>query len=118
MSYDIGIKVKVENKPIYVRVSEYDANITWNVRELIKQSSGWEIKNCDSNGLAIKWIKKIHKGIEELTNNPEKYKQYESPNGWGTVDDTLGFYKNCVRMFENFMLFHEELADIAVVWVD
>lgn len=119
MSYDISIKVKVENKPVYVPVpNNYEPNITWNVTELIKQSSGWEIKNCDSNGLATEWIKYIHKGINELTENPQKYKQYEASNGWGTVEDTLSFYKHCVRMFEDFMLFYEELADVAVVWVD
>lgn len=118
MSYCIDIRVKVENKPKYVCLhNEYDPNITWNVRELIKQSSGWEIENEASNGLVTEWIKKIDKGIEELTNNPDKYKQYEATNGWGTVESTLGFYNMCRKMFENFMLWNEELSDVAVVWV-
>lgn len=118
MSYDVGIRVKVENKPVYVSVSNYDPNITWNVKELIYQSSGWEIKNCASNGLAIEWIKKIQKGIKELTKNPEKYRQYEASNGWGTVEGTLSFYRHCIEMFDDFMLYYEELSDVAVVWVD
>lgn len=117
MSYRVEIRVKIENKERYIAVSDYDANITYNVRELIYQSSDWKIKNCESNGLAIDWIKKIHKGIKELTENPEEYRQYEASNGWGTVEGTLRFYKDCVLMFEDFMLCYEDLVDVAVVWV-
>ena len=119
MSYDVSFRVKVEKKDIYIGVSGYygEPNITWNVRELIKQSSGWEIKNCDSNGSIFEWANKIKKGIAELETSPEKYKQYESPNGWGTVEGTLSFYRDCLKMFDEFIKWEEELADVAVVWV-
>ncbi len=52
MSYDISFKVKVEGlEDIYVRVGECDANITWNVREMIVKSTGLEWRNCKNNGL-------------------------------------------------------------------
>lgn len=118
MSYDVSFRVKVQDKPIYTNLAYVNsANITWNVRELILKSSGWDIKNCDNNGLATEWIKKINKGIEELTNNPNEYRQYEASNGWGTVEGTLGFYKICRGMFEELMVYHEDLIDVAVVWV-
>lgn len=117
MSYDVSFKVKVENSPIYITVSDSE-NITWNVRELIYQSSGWKIKNEDSNGKILTWIEKIEKGIKELTFYPEKYKKYESPNGWGTIAGTLRFYKRCLEIFNDFVLWHKDLIDIAVVWVE
>jgi len=92
MSYDISLKVKVEGVDKYVECAE-GGNTTWNVRTLIEKSSGWSIQNCDNNGTAEALGKLIEKGICELENNPEQYKQYEAPNGWGTVESTLHFYK-------------------------
>ena len=52
MSYDISFKVKVEGlEDTYVSVGECDANITWNVREMIVKSTGLEWKNEQNNGL-------------------------------------------------------------------
>ena len=116
MSYDISFRVKVEGKPVYVDVID-GPNITWNVKELILHSSGWDIKNCDNNGPIFDWIKKIRFGFHELHKHPEKYRKYEASNGWGTVEDTLKFYNECMDMFEDFMRYNEELHDIAVVWV-
>ena len=92
MSYDISLKVKVEGIDKYVEVAD-GGNITWNVRELIEQASGWEIDNEANNGLAEHIGVLIAKGIHELETNPEKYKEYEAPNGWGTVDGTLHFFR-------------------------
>lgn len=122
MSYDISLKVKVQDKPVYVQVTD-EVNITYNVHELIKQSSGWEIKNNDNNGNIFEWVEKIKHGIKELETHPELYKQYEARNGWGTVEDTLHFYYQCLDMFEEFLEWHgqgdeDDLTDVTVVWVD
>ena len=46
MSYDISFKVKVEGlEDRYVYVGECDANITWNLREMIEKSTGLEWLN-------------------------------------------------------------------------
>lgn len=117
MSYDIGIRVKVEGLDEYVEVSEIGPNITWNVRELIKQSSGWDIENEASNGPVLPWLEKIIHGLKELETKPLRYKQYESPNGWGTVRGTIGFYRTCIEMVEEFMRDYERLLPVAVIWV-
>ncbi len=123
MSYDVSIKVKVQDKPIYVSLGVGNANITWNVRELIKQSSGWEIKNCASNGSVLEWAEKIEHGKSELERNPKKYKQYEAKNGWGTIDGVLHFYNDCLDMVKWFKWGYgngdeNDLTDCAVVWVE
>ena len=91
MSYDVSIRVKVENADYFLAVplDTDGANVTWNVRELILQSSGWDIKNEDSNGFAIDLYPKILEGIRNLVTNPDAYMAYESPNGWGTIKGTL-----------------------------
>ena len=78
MSYDISFKIKGEGlEDTYVRVGECDANITWNVREMIVKSTGLEWKNEQNNGLCKDVIPYIANGYAELTKHPEKY---------GTVD--------------------------------
>ena len=77
MSYDINFCIREKNTNELIRIGG-EANITWNVRELIKQSSGWVIKNEETNGLAKDLMPLILKGIEELSTYPEKYKQYDS----------------------------------------
>lgn len=83
MSYDISFKVKVEGIDEYVEVGDVDANITWNVGEMIRKSTGLEWKNEANNGLCRDVMVSIAKGYAELTAFPEKYKQYEAANGWG-----------------------------------
>lgn len=117
ISYDVSIRLPVgglDGK--YVEVSHL-GNITWNVRELIKWSSGWNIKNEDSNGDVLPWIKMIEHGISELENHPDKYKKYEASNGWGTVSGTLNFYHRCFDEASDWISFNEDLLPAAVIWV-
>lgn len=117
MSYDVSIKLPIRGATDkWIEVADL-GNITWNVRELILQSSGWAIKNEASNGDVLSWLKLISKGIQELQNAPEKYRQYESPNGWGTVNGTLNFYRNCYDNAMEWLRYNEELLPYAVIWV-
>lgn len=118
MSYSVSIKAKLEGVDRYIQVSADSCNITWNLREMIQASSGWDIQNEASNGPVLDWYEKICKGLEELKNNPEQYKQYESPNGWGKISSTRFFYMKCKEMVEDFMRWNEDLLPVAVVWVD
>ena len=92
-------------------------NITWNVRELIKQSSGWDIKNEDSNGDVLAWMGLIEDRILELESRPEEYEKYESPNGCGTIRETISFYNCCLDNSINWIRQNEDLLPVAVIWV-
>ena len=103
MSYDIELKAKVEGLDKYVWIGDSDSlNITWNVHELVLQSSGWDIMNNKNNGKAADIGKLIEKGIMELESRPKFYKKYEAPNGWGTIESTLKFYKNLLGGCKEF----------------
>lgn len=118
MSYDIRFKVKVEGTDIYVPVGNCEANTTWNVRKMIVESTGLEWKNNDNNGLCVDVIPKIKHGYEELLNHPEKYRQYNSPNGWGTVETTIGFFKCILDDWNDFVMLYKKLAPHATFWIE
>ena len=117
MSYDISFRVKVEGVDAYVDVGECSANITWNVREMIKASTGLPWLNEENNGLCIDVIPKIVDGYKELLFHPKKYKQYEAKNGWGTVGGTTNFFKQIINDWESFCSDYPELVPVATFWI-
>ena len=120
MSYDVHFCVREKHTDELITIGE-SYNITWNVRELIKQSSGWDIKNEASNGLAKDLIPMLIKGRSELQINSEKYKQYESPNGWGTAAGTMRFYNNLINEWECLTEFdwrYGKVKDYIEIYVD
>lgn len=119
MSYDISFKVKVEGVNAYVIVGDCEANTTWNAREMIMQSTGLEWRNRDNNGFCNDVILYIERGLHELTAHPEKYKKYESANGWGTVEGTKRFFEEIIKAWRDFKLWEDKaLVDVATFWIE
>lgn len=118
MSYDISFKVKVEGADVYVDVGNCDANITWNLRQMIVKSTGLEWKNGDNNGYCVDVIPHIERGLAELSLAPEKYKQYEAPNGWGTIEGCKRFFQDILDAWHEFKKYQEyELVNLATFWI-
>lgn len=119
MSYDITFKVKAEGTDLYVPVGDCDANITWNVRDIITKSTGLPWLNEANNGYCKDVIPYIEKGLIELRRNPKKYKQYEPANGWGSVDSTINFFKRVLDDWDKFRKEEgDELAGVTTFWVE
>lgn len=118
MSYDISFKVKVDGVDAYVPVGACDANITWNVRKIIEKSTGLEWKNCQNNGLCVDVIPKIEAGLRTLEQNPDSFKEYEEPNGWGTVKETAQFFRNILNDWNDFQQWYEELVPVTTFWIE
>lgn len=53
-------------------------------------------------------IPDIEKGLKDLKERPEHYKQFDSPNGWGT-------YENFVPFVEEYLYFLKEYPDAKVI---
>jgi hypothetical protein len=120
MSYDIHFCIREKNTDELITIGE-SYNITWNVRELIKQSSGWNIKNEDTNGFAKDLIPMLERGKHELYMFPEKFKQYESPNGWGTIEGVKHLYRNLIKEWEELIdeySRYKKLAPYIEIYVD
>ena len=121
MSYDISWKVKVEGLPdTYVRVGECDANITWNLKDMIVESTGLEWKNEANNGLCKDVIPYIAEGYAELTKYPEKYKCYEADNGWGTINGCKQFFLQIMNDWDAFCQDYctRDLVDVVYFFIE
>lgn len=119
MSYDIRFKVKVEGIDRYIAVGDCDANTTWNVRKMIEVATGLPWINCANNGYCKDIIPSIEKGYGELTRYPQKYKQYEASNGWGTVETTAHFFKRIIEAWDQFSKWEDaELVNITTFWIE
>lgn len=114
MSYDIYFKIKPADCELYVEI-RHASNITWNLREMIVRSTGLEWRNEENNGLVKDVIPHIQKGLAELVNHPEKYKKYESPNGWGTIKGCKRFFSEIINAYEELP---PELKKIATFWIE
>ncbi len=117
MSYDISFKAKAEGTDTYITVGDCDANITWNVSEMIRVSTGleWRRKN---NGLCSEVIPCIARGYVELLTYPEKYRQYEASNGWGTVEGTKQVFSYILDAWGKLKESDPELARVATFWIE
>lgn len=86
MSYDIDII----NKISLVSYDISTSSITYNVREMLIQAFEHEDGIYSIDNLNTKdAIVKVAKACYNIAANVDAYKEYESPNGWGTVDTTL-----------------------------
>ena len=103
MSYDISFRVQVHNTQSYINLNACDANTTWNLRNMIKESTGLEWINNQNNGFCEFIIPKIQQGLEELSKYPEKYKQYEDPDGWGTVAQCIHFFNWIINDWNDYV---------------
>lgn len=119
MSYDISFKVKVEGSDKQVPVGDCLANTTWNLREMIVQSTGLEWINEADNGACVDVIPKIRHGLQELTMRPEEYKQYESPNGWGTINGCKEFFTIILTDWDyTVRMVPDDIIPLIRFWID
>lgn len=118
MSYDIAFRVKAEGADRWLEVGDCDANITWNVREIITRSTGLAWRNEENNGLCSEVIPRIEAGLRELERFPERYRPYEAENGWGTVEGTRHFFRRILSAWEKLKRDDPELAGLAAFWVE
>ncbi len=70
----------------------YNINITHNLTDMASALNIYELL-WHGHGVekAVDLIAPLTDAIHELHADPERYAQYESPNGWGTVDQFLDF---------------------------
>lgn len=115
---DISFKVKVEGVDKYVRIGRCNASITWNVRKIIELSTDLPWENEANNGLCKDIIPHIRRGFYELSENREDYIQYEDPNGWGTVSDTIRFFLRILDAWNSFCETYPELIDVVTFWIE
>ena len=119
MSYSVTLKVKIDGTNKYATVECLDASTTYNVCEMIQKSTGLNWHSGGTNlGLAKDVINKITDGMHELMIYSGKYKKYESPNGWGTVDSTIDFFDKIIEEWDDFRNWNKDIVDYVYLWVN
>lgn len=121
MGYDISFKCKIEGLPDrYITVGDCTANITWNIKEMIRKSTNLEWKNEANNGLCKDVLPHIADGLAELVKYPEKYKQYEAKNGYGTIEGCKHFFSLLISEWITFCEDSQtkDLADVTYFWIE
>ena len=98
MSYDIRFGVKVEGMNGYIAVIDEPeiSDPTYNLRDMFVACMDWDYKQGEWYNCADA-IPKFERGVNELSINPQKYRKYDSPNGWGTVSSALSALQSVVE---------------------
>lgn len=90
MSYDVSFKAKLEGTDQWVYVGADWINHTYNTAAMIKEVCGSYPSDWDGRKCADMYPI-IAQGAALLRDNPQRYRQFEPSNGWGTVETTLDF---------------------------
>jgi hypothetical protein len=78
----------------------YTANITHNLNEMADAAGIYKhLWRPDEIGITKAWqlIEQLRDGLDRLKSNPEHYKQFDSPNGWGTYESFVPFVEKYLQ---------------------
>lgn len=81
------------------------ANITHNLAEMADKAGIYEaLWRPEEIGIkrAQELIPILEEGLRELKANPEYYKQFNSPNGWGKYESLVKFCEEYLEACKNF----------------
>jgi hypothetical protein len=76
--------------------SVFDANITHNLANMADKAGLYEyLWGVEDDGYnASQLIVPLSKGIQSMRDNPEYYKQFNAPNGWGEYEGFIHWLEN------------------------
>ena len=95
MSLDISLKATIETYVV-------DTNITHNLTGMWKEAGIYSALYESKGKTAKEVLPSLEKGLHLMKNEPERFKQYDSPNGWGTYKDALPWLSELVAEFKRF----------------
>jgi len=118
MSLDLSLYTKKpgclhcnrEEETTYV----FDANITSNLGRMADALGIYEcLWHPEENNIkfAHQLIKPLTKAICEMKKEPELYKKYDAPNGWGTYKDFLPWLE---RLLETSCKFPDSIIEVNI----
>jgi len=87
MSLDIRL-----NKPAIEETTVFDANITHNLGKMASEANIYGILwRPEENDITHAWqlIEPLRLAIDEMKDDPNRFKKHDADNGWGTYKDFL-----------------------------
>ncbi len=97
MSYDVSLYRKGLVDTDYAVYYDYTDNLTYNVKEMIDNAFGKDCFYTWHDRPAAQWLPILEKGVKDMATRPEYYKQFNSPNGWGTYETTFFFVEKLYK---------------------
>lgn len=83
----------------------YSANITHNLGKMADEAGIYEpLWKPDEVGLtkAEQLIEPLRAGLQKLKQDPERYKEFNPENGWGSYDGLVAFVENYIAACEEY----------------
>ena len=101
MSLDVHLYTEIDQN----RIELFDTNITHNLGGMASEADIytvlWRIENTGVK-TAKDMIKPLMKGITAMKKDPERFRKFDAPNGWGTYDQFLPWLEELLSMCEKF----------------
>jgi hypothetical protein len=92
MSYDLCLKIDTKSGHRIVYTVFDNGHLTYNVSEML-EALGIKDKQSDLDILFKEWLPSFENALKKLEGDLNYYKKYDSPNGWGTAENTLEILK-------------------------
>lgn len=94
MSLDIRLIAKIETIVV-------DKNITHNLSAMWKEAGIYDALYNSDGKIASSVLPILEEGLNQMISYPSRFKQFDSPNGWGT-------YKHAVRWLSELIVSFKE----------
>jgi hypothetical protein len=92
MSYDVYLEIDTGGtEPVEVSWLNHTSNTA-----AMWRAAGCDIAECDGRP-AANFAEGLASAIEAIESDPDRYRQYEPPNGWGTLETTLKFLRDLLH---------------------
>lgn len=92
-------------------VNLFDFNITHNLRQMAEEAGCgllWDYNIVDKKASIL--IEPLNTAINNLKSNPQKFEEFDSPNGWGTIDT---FFPWLIQLLEKCEEFPDAILGIS-----
>jgi hypothetical protein len=93
MSLDVTLTTSSE-------ITAFDANITHNLSPMAKAARVYEVLWCPEE-INLKYAKELipllEGGLQRLRSDPDRYKEFNPPNGWGRYEVLVSFIEGYLK---------------------
>ena len=93
MSLDISLFEKIEAEVV-------NKNITHNLGPMWKEAGIYEALYESEGKKAKEVLPILKKGLLKMIEDPEHYRKFDSPNGWGLYENAVPWLFNLIEQFE------------------
>lgn len=95
MSLDVYLSFMLDTGAEPEEITVYESNITHNLNTMAKEAKIYDILwHPPEICLAKRLIRDLEKGLGRLKDNPEYFKKFNPPNGWGSYEGFVSFVSN------------------------